>query len=54
MHSAVKKEHLKSVHTITCGAAPLGPLDEEKLITKIGKSCLLNQGMVLVVCQGHF
>lgn len=49
MHPAVKEEYLKSVHTITCGAAPLGPLDEEKLVAKIGKNCLLNQGMILVV-----
>lgn len=40
----VKPEYLKHLKYIMCGAAPIGQLDEERFLDKIGKHMNIYQG----------
>ncbi|XP_025829782.1 probable 4-coumarate--CoA ligase 3 [Agrilus planipennis] len=40
----IKKECYKSLRSVFCGAAPLGPLDEAKFVEKAGKDVNMLQG----------
>lgn len=44
-HPSVKKEYLQSVRSVVSGAAPLGALDEEKLLKKAEKHINMLQGI---------
>ncbi|XP_022913348.1 uncharacterized protein [Onthophagus taurus] len=43
-HPAVKTEYFANLETTMCGAAPLGPLDEQKFREKVAKPCTILQG----------
>lgn len=47
-HPAVKKEYLQSVRSVVSGAAPLGALDEERILKKAEKHIDVLQGNYIV------
>lgn len=50
LHPEVLPEYLKNMRFAFSGAAPLGSLDEEKFLDKVGRHVLLVQGTEFVVC----
>ncbi|XP_028142629.1 probable 4-coumarate--CoA ligase 3 isoform X1 [Diabrotica virgifera virgifera] len=43
-HPDVKSEYFKNLKTLSCGAAPLGSLDEERFLQKVGRDVNIVQG----------
>lgn len=55
-HPAVKAEYFQNLNYAMCGAAPLGPLDEEKFREKVGRPIHVLQGKIFLFFQqiAHF
>ncbi|CAG9839696.1 unnamed protein product [Diabrotica balteata] len=46
-HPDVKSEYFNNLKTLSCGAAPLGSLDEERFLQKVGRNINIIQGTPL-------
>lgn len=47
-HPDVTPELLESLKLVNSGAAPLGALDEERLLERVSKSTIVQQGKILL------